>query len=71
MGYTRGVTQTKQRTRPDVLEEVVGWRREQLERAGYETEVAEQIARSDADLHLAVRLLKQGCPAETAAQILL
>jgi hypothetical protein len=71
MGYTRGVTQTKQRTRPDVLEEVVAWRREQLERAGYETEVAEQIARSDADLHLAVRLLTQGCPAETAAQILL
>ena len=71
MGYTRGVTQTKQRTRPDVLEEVVAWRREQLERAGYETEVTEQIARSNTDLHLAVRLLTQDCPAKTAAQILL
>ena len=71
MGYTRYVTQTKQRTRPDVLEEVVAWRREQLERGGYEAELADQIARSDADLHQAVRLLKQGCTPEIAAQILL
>ncbi len=65
------MTQTKQRTRPDVLEEVVSWRREQLERSGYETEIADQIARSEADLHQAIKLLQQGCPAETAAQILL
>ena len=71
MGYTRCVTPTKQRTRPDVLEEVVAWRREQLERGGYEAELADQIARSDADLHQAVRLLKQGCTPEIAAQILL
>ena len=71
MGYTRYVTQTKQRTRPDVLEEVVAWRREQLERGGTRPRSPSQIARSDADLHLAVRLLKQGCPPETAAQILL
>jgi hypothetical protein len=64
------VTPTKQRTRPDVHEEVLAWRREQLERAGYPTELAEQIAHSDADLHVAERLLEQGCTAELAAAIL-
>ena len=65
------VTQTKQRTQPDALESVIAWRRESLERAGYDSELADQIAQSDADLHRAIQMLKQGCAPELAAQILL
>jgi hypothetical protein len=64
------VTPTKQRTRPDVHEEVLAWRREQLERAGYPTELAQKVAQSDADLHVAERLIEQGCTPELAAAIL-
>jgi hypothetical protein len=49
-----------------------GWRREQLEAAGYPTrEAREMSGRLDIDLHLAIRLLRQGCPVETALRILL
>jgi hypothetical protein len=65
------VTQTKNRARPEMLEEVLTWRREQLERGGYDRDLAEQLAQSDADLHLAVRLVKRGCSPELAARILL
>jgi hypothetical protein len=64
------VTPTKQRTRPDILDEVVAWRRETLERAGYPPEIAEQIALSGADLRRAEQMLQAGCPPELAAQIL-
>jgi hypothetical protein len=51
---------------------VVDWRRAELERAGYETGAAAEIAaRVDVDLHYAVDLLRRGCPHETALQILL
>jgi hypothetical protein len=51
---------------------VVDWRRAELERAGYDTPSATEIAaRMDVDLHYAVDLLRRGCPAETALQILL
>jgi hypothetical protein len=70
LSYIAGVTPTKQRTRPDVQEEVLAWRLSQLERAGYPAETAEQIARSEADLHVALRLLAQGCTPELAAAIL-
>jgi hypothetical protein len=51
---------------------VVDWRRAALERAGYDTSSASKIAaRADVDLHYAVDLLRSGCPAETALQILL
>jgi hypothetical protein len=51
---------------------VVDWRREELQRAGYEGSSAEQLAaRVDVDLHVAVDLLRRGCPAETALEILL
>ena len=59
------------KTKSDIVESVASWRRESLERAGYEGELAERIARSDADLHRAVALLEQGCPPELAADILL
>jgi hypothetical protein len=51
---------------------VVDWRRAELERAGYDTPAASEIAaRMDVDLHRAVDLLRRGCPPETALQILL
>ena len=53
-------------------ERVVTWRREELERAGYDRSAAGKIAeRMDIDLHFAVDLLRQGCPPETALSILL
>lgn len=48
------------------------WRSEELERAGYSTRAAGRLAaRQDVDLHLAVQLLKRGCPPELALKILL
>ena len=53
-------------------ERVVGWRREELERAGYDVAAAARIAeRTDVDLHLAVDLVRQGCSHEIALRILL
>ena len=50
---------------------VFEWRLEELERAGYPTMEAFLLAAArDVDLHLAVRLLAQGCPPATAARIL-
>jgi hypothetical protein len=52
-------------------ERVLLWREEELERAGYERAVARELAeRSYVDLHLATRLLRHGCPADTALRIL-
>ena len=65
------MTPTKQRTRPDGLDEVASWRRETLVRAGYPEELAEQIALSGADLRRAEDMLRQGCTPALAAQILL
>ncbi len=53
-------------------ERVLAWRREELERAGYDMVAAGDLAlRSDVDLHLAIALVRDGCPPETAARILL
>jgi hypothetical protein len=53
-------------------ERIERWRHEELERAGYSPEdAAELAARSDVDLHTAVRLLEQGCEPELALRILL
>jgi hypothetical protein len=52
------------------LAKVASWRLHVLMEAGYPLEVAERIAGSDADLHHAVNLVRQGCSFETAAQIL-
>jgi hypothetical protein len=53
-------------------ERVERWRAEELERAGYELSAAAVLAASAAvDLHLAIDLLSQGCPQDTAMQILL
>jgi hypothetical protein len=54
------------------IERIEQWRAEELERAGYPVRAAAKLAaRHDVDLHLAVDLLRQGCPAEVALQILL
>lgn len=47
------------------------WRAEELERAGYHAEAVFELApRADVDLHTAVALIKRGCPAALALQIL-
>lgn len=54
------------------LARVIDWRAKELRRAGYDEEIARQIAeRLEIDLHRAIDLLKSGCPQETAARILL
>ncbi|MER3411548.1 MAG: hypothetical protein C4305_04000 [Thermoleophilia bacterium] len=50
---------------------VEGWRFEVLLRAGYPAALADEVARSRADLHLAADLVLQGCDSELAARILL
>ena len=54
------------------LERVQAWRAEELERAGFDPEAAARLAaRHDVDLHLAIDLVRQGCPHEVALSILL
>ena len=54
------------------IERIERWRAEELERAGYDREQAALIAgRHDVDLHHAVDLVRQGCPADLALSILL
>jgi hypothetical protein len=68
------MTPTKQpagRVVSDVAASVAQWRLETLERAGYDHELADRIAHSDADLHRAVALLERGCSPQLAAEILL
>jgi hypothetical protein len=51
---------------------ILAWRIAVLDRAGYDEGDAVLLAAvKDIDLHLAVDLLEQGCPAETALRILL
>jgi hypothetical protein len=52
-------------------ERVEAWRREELARAGYPPDAAEELAaREDVDLRAAVSLLERGCPPEVAIEIL-
>ena len=54
------------------LERVQAWRAEELERAGYSSAAAAQLAaRLDVDLHRAIDLVRQGCPPDVALSILL
>jgi hypothetical protein len=50
---------------------VESWRLHVLIEAGYPLGLAERVAASEADLHLAVDLVVAGCTPETAAEILL
>jgi hypothetical protein len=49
---------------------VAGWRLHVLIEAGYPVHLAERLAHSEADLHRAVELVRQGCDATVAAEIL-
>ena len=56
----------------DERAKVESWRLHILIEAGYPPPLAEQVARSSADLHAAVTLVSErGCRPEVAAQILL
>ncbi len=52
-------------------DKVASWRLHQLIEAGYPVHIAERLAHSEADLHRAVELLRIGCDARVAAEILL
>jgi hypothetical protein len=52
-------------------EKVEKWRCWCLLEAGYDIDAALLIAKSDADLHLAVAIVEQGCSPTTALLILL
>src|SRR5215207_9882061 len=50
---------------------VARWRAEALERAGFASDAAAELAaRVDVDLHRAIELLERGCPPDTALRIL-
>lgn len=53
-----------------VSPQVEAWRLHVLLQAGYPVNLAERLAKSDADLHQAVEMLSQGCSAHVAARIL-
>jgi hypothetical protein len=50
---------------------VESWRLHVLMEAGYPLHDAERLAASEADLHVAVELVANGCAHATAAEILL
>jgi hypothetical protein len=50
---------------------VESWRLHVLIESGYPLTLAERLAAREADLHLAVELVGNGCEHETAAEILL
>jgi hypothetical protein len=50
---------------------VESWRLHVLIEAGYPLQLAERLAASEADLHVAVHLVHNGCTHATAAEILL
>ncbi len=58
---------------PDIDErsKVESWRLHVLIEAGYPLPLAERVAVSEADLHIACEMVDRGCAPETAAEILL
>ena len=55
----------------DERSKVESWRLHVLIEAGYPLSIAERLAVSEADLHIACEMLGSGCKPETAAEILL
>jgi hypothetical protein len=55
----------------DERSKVESWRLHILIEAGYPLPLAERLAVSEADLHLACEMLSRGCTPETATEILL
>ena len=65
-------TTTHEAELDDERARVEGWRLHVLIEAGYPTSTAARLAcRHDVDLHRAAELVEQGCPPDTAAEILL
>ena len=57
--------------RRDVSREVASWRRDILLRAGFDSDVAGELAQdARVDLHDMLELVDRGCPPELAARIL-
>lgn len=50
---------------------ILAWRLEQLARAGFDFELAMELATSGVDLHEAVDLVRRGCEPALAGRILL
>jgi hypothetical protein len=67
------MTEMTEIAEPDTSErsKVESWRLHVLIEAGYPLGLAERLAASEADLHLAVKLVSNGCGHATAAEILL
>ena len=55
----------------DERSKVESWRLHVLSESGYPLPLAERLAVSEADLHVACEMLVLGCAPETAAEILL
>jgi hypothetical protein len=55
----------------DERSKVESWRLHVLIEAGYPLPLAERVAVSEADLHVACEMVESGCAPETAAEILL
>jgi hypothetical protein len=55
----------------DERSKVESWRLHVLVEAGYPLPLAERLAASEADLHMAVELVDKGCSHDVAAAILL
>ena len=67
------MSETTEILEPETSErsKVESWRLHVLIEAGYPLHVAERLAASEADLHVAVELVGQGCTHASAAEILL
>ena len=67
------MAETTQTIEPDSDErsKVESWRLHVLIEAGYPLPLAERVAVSEADLHVACEMVDRGCAHETAAEILL
>jgi hypothetical protein len=57
--------------REDEQSKVESWRLHVLIEAGFPLPLAERLAASEADLHVCVKLVTNGCSPVTAAEILL
>ena len=55
----------------DERAKVESWRLHVLIEGGYPLPLAERLAASEADLHVAVEMVRAGCAPTTAAEILL
>ena len=65
------MVQDSDREREDLETAVRTWRFEQFVRLGFTTELSSTLAQSRVDLSQVRRLIKSGCPPETASRIVL